>query len=214
MSEDADVARDSAGPDGALRVQAPTPAPSLPGTPRGPKTDGLAPSPAKSEIASPAKPRVPTAPCREYKDLRTIAGLLEMAANYEEVGTMEELKDISAQLTVLKNCMRGLFAPWESSVTEFEKALKGWMAANEQSEKDAAKAKAAQAKAAPAKAAQAKAAQAKGPHGKKRKAGNVVMDLCMEQGTSVKTFDAKAVGWILDGGFRRRERHFRLQGHA
>ena len=85
-------------------------------------------------------------PCREYKDLRTIADLLEMAANYEEVETMEELKDISAQLTVLKNCMRGLFASWKSSVTELEKALQGWRAANEQSEKDAAKAKAAQAK--------------------------------------------------------------------
>eukprot|EP00969_Alexandrium_andersonii_P031794 1389705-Alexandrium_andersonii.AAC.1 len=39
--------------------------------------------------------------------------------------------------------MRGMFTSWKTSVGELDKAIQGWKAANEQSEKDAQRAKAA-----------------------------------------------------------------------
>ena len=118
-------------------------------------------------------------PCKGYEDLRTITDLNEMALEYEAQTTFDDIKTLTGQLLSFRTCLRGLQVSWKTSVAELGLALKGWKVANEQSEKDAAKAKAKTAK----------------ESGGKRKKGNAVMDMFMENGEAVASFDARVEGW-------------------
>ncbi len=98
---------------------------------------------------------------------------------------MNDLAELTKQLTVFKNVSRGLYASWKTSVSELEKAVKGWKEATEHSVKEAAKAKSRAGK------------QTDAASGKKKKASSL-MDVCLDKGVPVQSFDCRVSGWMKD----------------
>ena len=168
----ADVGRDNNGPGDALQLDV---------------TVGMRPAAAITAAHQVVPPGVHRSlpPCRMYEDLRTFSELQEMGEALATCDSMLEIKEHIASMGVFRMVVKGLFVSWKTSISELDKAIKGWKAAVEQSVKDAAKAKA---KTAPATLLG------------KRKKGNGSLDVCLERGTAMASFDTKATDWKSNGG--------------
>ena len=185
------LARDNGGPEGALRLKIKVAQKANTGQQVGAPERAMnkvvfTPMKEKPDRQAPASntlKRVP--PCRDFEDLRTAEDLLNMADVYEEKDTVDDIREFTKQLLQFKTCARGMYVSWKASVLELEKAIKGWKLANEQSEKDAVK---------------AKARAAKEGTASKRKQGNYIMDIFMEKGVAMQTFDCRVEEWLSKQG--------------
>ena len=185
------LARDNGGLEGALRLKIEVAQKANTGQQVGAPERAMnkvvfTPMKEKPDRQAPASntlKRVP--PCRDFEDLRTAEDLLNMADVYEEKDTVDDIREFTKQLLQFKTCARGMYVSWKASVLELEKAIKGWKLANEQSEKDAVK---------------AKARAAKEGTASKRKQYNNIMDIFMEKGVAMQTFDCRVEEWLSKQG--------------
>ena len=60
-------------------------------------------------------------PCANYEDLRTLTDLSNLGEEYEHKESMDEIAEVTKQLTAFKTTARSLAASWKTSVTELKK---------------------------------------------------------------------------------------------
>jgi len=160
-------------------VPAPAPAPATPWAT--PKAESWF---VKSEPAPPVGHGVVGVrnlpPCKGFEDLRTFKDLEKMGEELELCISLQQIQEHAKAMQTFRNVLRAMCGSWKASVSELDKAIKGWKAAQEQSVKDAEK----------------KAGKKTGAPPPKRRKGGAAMDVCLEKGTQIVTVDCRIPNWV------------------